>query len=338
MQFTRRACQAAALLAVATLCAAAPARAVETKFLPNDTEVIISINIQQLLKSEVAKANKELIDLAKFQVQKALEDQGVAKYLEKAGFDLFTDLKTVTVAGPGTKNAEAGIVILQGKFDPEKIQSAAEQANKDAGGGLKVTKIAGQKVYEVTPAGEKTLYVTLLGTKTMVACANKKTMASAIARAGGNEEPTLKKEVRDLLKTVDAKQSVSMIGTGAALGRLIENAPNVPNAEAAGEALKAISGLSLAVTVKKDVNFQLGVNSKDRETAEKVAQGANGGLLMARGMLGKKAKDDARLAPVEEVLKTMRVVTMGNNVLIRGEISFENLGKLLKNLPQAGGN
>lgn len=336
MQFIRRASQAAALLAVAALCAAAPARAVEAKFLPNDTEIIISINVQQLLKSEVVKANKELVDLAKFQMQKTLEDQGVAKYLEKAGFDPFTDLKTITVAGPGSKNAEAGIAILEGKFDPEKIQAAAQQASKDAGGGLKVIKIAGQKVFEVTPAGEKTIYVTLLGTKTMVACASKKTMTDTIARAGGNAEPQLKKELRELLKTTDAKQSLSMVGTGAALGRLIENAPNVPNAEAAGEALKAISGLSLAVTVKKDVNFQIGVNSKDRETAEKIAQGANGGLLMARGMLGKKAKDDARLAPVEDVLKTMRVVSMGNNVLVRGEISFENLGKLLKNLPIGG--
>jgi len=157
---------------------------------------------------------------------------------------------------------------------------------------------------------------------------------AALARLDGAKGGTdLPKEFKTLLETTNDKQSFSVVATGPALARLLKNAP-VPNVEAAAESLQAVEGLSLAITITRDITFQLGVNAKDKEAAEEMAKASNGLLILAKSMVNKKAKEDAKLAPVSDVVKTIRVVSQGTNLTIRGEITFENLGKLLKNLPQ----
>jgi hypothetical protein len=46
-----------------------------------------------------------------------------------------------------------------------------------------------------------------------------------------------------------------------------------------------------------------------------------------------KAADDPKAAVALEVVNTLRVTSQSNNVLIRGEITFETLGKILEQLP-----
>ena len=71
-----------------------------TKLLPNDTEMIVTLNLKQILNSEIAKANKTLLDIAKGKIEEMLDDKGFGKYLKKADFDLFRDLSSITVGGP----------------------------------------------------------------------------------------------------------------------------------------------------------------------------------------------------------------------------------------------
>jgi hypothetical protein len=330
MQFTRRLWIAALCLFVGA--SAAPAQ--QIKVLPADTELIFTINIQQMLKSEVAKEYKILIDLAKGKIEEALEDKGLAKHLKKADFDLFRDLASITVAVPGERNPEEGFILLEGKFDAEKIEAAVTDASKEAGGGVKVIKIAGITAFEVAPKDEKTMYVALLDDKTMVACASRKDVESAVARQRSAKPEFKAAVVKNLVSTVNAKQSLSMIATSKVLGKLAENAPmGGAKAQQAVDFLKTMDGFSFAVTIQKDIDFQVGVNAKDGPTAQKYADAANLGLAFVKMKVAEKAKEDPKLKFAVDVVNSVRVTAQGPNLMIRGQMSFEALQKLMENLP-----
>jgi len=335
MKLSRRLWTAAGLGLFGMLLAVAPAGAVDPKMLPNDTEVIFTINFRQILNSEVAKGNKELVDLAKQMLSGKLDENGAGKYLEKLGFDMFKDLDSITIASPGSKNPESLMIFIEGKFDAEKLEATAAEAIRENGDAIKSIKIGGAQAYQITPKGdEKAMFAGLVGKKTLVVAGTKDAFGDAVARSTGTRQANLKKDVKALLDTVNNKQSISVIATGPAISRLMEDAP-IPNAEAALAGLQQIEGVSGAIIIEKNVGFQIGVNAKDKATAEQFVKAGNGGLLLARAMIEKKKDEDpAKFGPAADIVKTLRLTSQGNNVLLRGEITFENLGKLLQNLPK----
>src|SRR5438093_5770418 len=99
MLFARRLCIAFACT-LGALPGASSVQAQPTKLLPNDTELIVSINLQQILKSELMQANKAMLDLAKGKITEKLEEKGLTKYIKKADFDQYRDLKSITFGIP----------------------------------------------------------------------------------------------------------------------------------------------------------------------------------------------------------------------------------------------
>lgn len=309
MQFARRFWMAA-VCALGVLVSATAARAQATKLLPNDTELVVTINLKQILKSDVAKANKAIVELAKAKIADTLEEKGVDKWLKKADFDLFRDLSSMTFAVP-TRGLKEAFIVLEGKFDADKadkIEAVALEASKEAGGGLRVIKIAGIKAFEVAPKDEQPMYVGILNNKTMIACATKKDLEVAVARLNGDKSPNFKSDlVKNLLGTVNDKQSISIVATSEILTKLSEDNPNAGNPQAKGalDQLKKMDAFSVAVTIQKDIDFQVGVNAKDDKTAKDFAAASNFGLGMAKAKLGELAKDNAQIAPVLDVVNTV---------------------------------
>jgi hypothetical protein len=337
MQFVRRLWLAAACT-FAVLVAAPAVQAQATKILPADTELVFTVNLQQILNSDVLKSNKTLVDLAKAKIQEQLDEKEVGKYLKKSGFDIFKDLSSMTVAMPAGRTDNDPFILLQGNFDAEKIEGAIMEASKEAGAGVKVknVKIANTSAFEVVPQGEKTLYIGILDKKTMIACAAKNDFAEAVARFNGTKAGTFKAEVfKSLLSTTNNKQSLSFVATGKLVNKLAENNPNANNDQAKMviAALKNVEGFSAAITIAKDIDFQLGVNAKDAETAQQFAGMANAALILAKAEVTKKAKAQENLAPVVDIVNTLKADANGANLIIRGQITFATLEKLLQNLP-----
>jgi hypothetical protein len=315
----------AGLVLMLAACVASQARAIDPKYLPGDTELVVTLNLKQMLDSPVAKQYKELIDKARGEIQRQLQNHQAAQELEKAGFDLLRDLHGVTIASNGGKDLSDMFLVVEGNFDEEKINGVAEEAAGKAPEALKISKIAGKKVYEITPPGEKRIYACLINEKTLVVSPTEDALKDAIS---GSARKGMKDNFRSLLKTTSNKQSFSFAATGAALSKLVENAP-VPNAEMVAGTLQQIDGLTAAITLTKDIQFQLGINAKDQEAAKKTADGGNFGLIMIRTMVQQKAKEDERLLPLVDVAKTLRISSDGNNVLLRGEVTLDNLQKLI---------
>jgi len=333
LRFDRsRMCGLAAML---TLCGAVcPAAAADLKYLPEDSEIVISVNFRQIMDSPVVKAQKDAVTKIKSLVDGALgENEEAQKYLKATGFDLFRDLKTVTVAHPGGQDHEAGLVIIEGDFDPERFHTAAADAVKDHGDVISITQSGKHKIIEVSPPnGGKTGVIVMVNKNIILACSTKDRMRAALTRAEASERGKLKKELNSLLETTSPKQSISAVATGTALAKIMEKAP-VPNAQNAGDVLKNIDGLSGAITFAKDVQFQLGISAKDDNTAKNLAQQANLGLFMVKGLVAQKAKEDQKLLPLVDVANTLRATAQGASLLLRGEITLENLDKLIKSFP-----
>jgi hypothetical protein len=228
---------------------------------------------------------------------------------------------------------DAGVILIHGNFNAAKVRAAADDIARENAEVLKLVKIGDRDAFEITPAGGKRLFAAVLNDKTLVASGTEALLKETIERSNGAARKGLKDGFKTLLKTTSDKQSFSFVATGAALSKLVENAP-VPNADAAAGMLGNLDGLSAAVTLTKDVQFQLGINAKDNETAKQAVAAGNFGLLTVRTLAAQKAKEDPNLQPLVDVAKTLRITTDGNAILLRGEISTENLEKLIKNLPK----
>src|ERR1043165_6396420 len=114
MQFTQRYWIIAASL-LSLVLGTSVGQAQPAKLLPNDTELIATINLAQVLKSEAVKTNKEILDGVKAYMTKFLDDKELSKYLKKADVDVFRDLHSMTVAVPGA-GGPRNFVVLEGKL------------------------------------------------------------------------------------------------------------------------------------------------------------------------------------------------------------------------------
>ena len=326
----------AAVCTLALFVSATAAQAQAIKLLPNDTELIVTVNLQQILKSEVVKANQAILDLVKAKITEKLEEKGVDKHLNKAGFDLYKDLTSITVAIPGGRDSGEGFIVLEGNFDADKIEAAAIEVNKDAGNNLKIIKIANVKAFEVAPKDEKTMYVGILNANTLIACASKADFAEAVARLNGTKSASFKADaIKPLLQTVNNKQSISIVATSNVIEKLSANNPNAggDQAKVALIVLKQMEGFSAGITIEKNIDFQVGVNTKDKDTASKFAAFSDKFIQDARGKVAKLAAQNEKLEPAVAVLQTLRAAAQGNNLMITGQVTFETLEKLLSNLP-----
>lgn len=313
-----------------------PARAADPKYLPGDTELIVTINFKQIMDSALVQKQKDALDQAKALLENAIQGQDEAqRYLKNAGFDIFRDLISVTIGMPPGKDPENGFIIIEGDFNPAKFNSAAEDAARDHPGILKVTSEGNQKIYEVSAPNGKQVFISLAQKKNLLIASGRDNLLQAIARGEGtSSKGGLKGNVKRLTQATNAKQSFSFVATGNLLSKALEENRKIPNAEAVAPLLQAIDGLSGAVTVGKDIQFQLGIGTSDTEKAQQLAQGANLGLFTVRTIIANKAKEDEKFAPLVDVAKTMRITTQGSNIVFRADVSAEVLEKLIKNFKQ----
>jgi len=325
----RRIAFAGCLLALSV---AAPARAVDPKILPNDTEVVIQINLKQMLESPIAKANKALLEKGIEAARAKITESPANKYLEKAGFDPIRDLYSITVAGPAAKDLDSGFVVIEGKFNVEKFDAAASDAAADNSDALKVHKIGGKQVYEITPNGEKTVFATLVSPSLMVAASSKDGLSDGIARLSGGKSSKLNKMFQAILPTVNDKQSLSMAMTSNVLNNGLKEAPIPPNQDAV-DTLKQIDAVSFSVTLGKNIEIAGTLIAKDNESAKKIAGMGNLGIIFLKGMAGGKVKEDPNLQPALDMLNTIRIAETGERVTLRAEITQENLEWMMTRIP-----
>jgi hypothetical protein len=329
MARTPRVRWAALALALAVLCQATPARAaVPTKYLPDDSEIVFTVNVRGFLDAPLVKKN--LLDMAK----EFLKNQKFQKELAAVGFDPLKDLDGMTYAVPDAADPHKGLTIITGKFDTEKIQQKAAEFAKKNDKVLKISKTGNYQLWELTPPNEdKTIYIVLVDKTTLLASTGKEQVTDALAKADGKKKTELKKKtLANLLKKTDKKQTFCFFALGTALAKI--EIPNV--GEQAKAVLDEIKSLSGAVTVGADIKVRINVGTKTAAKAKQLSKKVNQGLLVAQTFLA--LQSDERLAPVADLLKTVKARAKESTVTVTFTITKELILEGLKFLKQMKAN
>jgi hypothetical protein len=309
------------------------AGAIEPKYLPPNAETAITLNLKQIQDSQLFQDKKTIIDFAKGFLQGQLESSPIKAYLDKAEFDLFRDLHSITITTDGSKDLDSMFIAIEGKFKTDKWVQVAKDAANENGEKLRVTKSGNTQIFELTPAqNEKTIYAGLINDKVLVAAPTRASLDATIARVTGLRSPGVKPAFKKLLDTTNSKQSFSYVASGKGIAKGLANMPRVPGGDI-GASLESLDGLAFSITIAKDIDFQLAATAKDEDSAKQMAALANKGLTLGRTLLNNK-KDNNKLEPLSDIVSTLKVTTQTSNVILRGVVTQETLDKILSFVPQ----
>jgi hypothetical protein len=300
--------------ALAALCLTASARAVNAdKRTPADAEVIVSIDVSQILDSEIFKK------YAKEELEKALLNEKVKKELDGIGLDPLKDVHKLLITSAGTEKPKV-LIVAYGKFDVDKMKAAAEKAAKDKPDELKIATEDGKTIYEGKGGDGKDFYAYLdPNGETVLASTEKDYLMAAIANK--SEGPS--KEMKEVLDKVGGKESIWL----AALitKEIKKQMASTPQAKDLAPKLEAVTG---TINVANDVVTNLVIHTTDAKAAADVKKILNQ-IKPLLTLAAQGAGEDA--APVlSEVVDNLKITTEENSVKLSLKVSEDLIEKAHK--------
>jgi len=315
MMFRRSVC----LCAVGLFAVASSARAGDVdRYLPDDTEMVVSVNVKQIVESELFKKYVEESAREALKNNDELQDA-----LKDLGIDPFTDVERVIAARPSGVDKDRGLVIVHGRFDLDKFKDTAERAAKDHPDVVKVLKVsdgAGGKflVYEVTPNEQSApVFITLPNKSTVLVSPGKDYVVDAMKRDAANEKPRLKNaDMQGLLERMNDKQGVSVAMLGSAL------------TEGASQEVKdlfaKVDAVGGGVSVGDEIQIEIAVSAKDADDAKDVKDSIGAGLKQAKLLLAALAfADNPKVEALLDVANSVKVSVKDKTVLLKGAVSAD---------------
>ena len=170
----------AALVVGALAANSSSTRAAEPdKLLPAEADTVVSVNIKQILDTDIIKK------YALEQIKQALDGQDAKKLLTEIGLDPLKDIDRVVVGANIKGPADIKyLMIVHGNFDPEKLYKAAEEQSKVDADRFAMVKDGDTVIFKYTPEnGENPVYGTVVNDKTVIAASDKKMIANALKAA-----------------------------------------------------------------------------------------------------------------------------------------------------------
>jgi len=310
-------------LGLVVLLATAPLRAAEiNRYLPEDTEVISTLNVKQILESHLVK--KHGVEALK-ELLKNIDEVG--NVLKDLDFDPFKDLDRITAAGPGGNDQDKGMVIFHGRFDLAKFRAKGEEAAKDYGELLKIHKVPNGQgeqllLYEVTVSElPMPLFVALPNRDTLLASFGKDYVVDALRRKG---KPVLKdKDFQALLEKMDPRASWGMAMVRGAWA-------NADLPAAVKDALNSLEALGGTLVIEDEITLELIGNAKNAKAAQDIRQKVNDGLNTGLGILAILAGQQKELAPVLDFAKSIKCTARDKTIILKASVTGEMIEKALK--------
>jgi hypothetical protein len=311
------------VLGAALFIAPAPVRAADLdKFLPKETDLVISLNVRQILDSSLVK--NHAIELIKTTLAGSKEAQEVIK---ATGLDPLTDLNRVSF-GLGLEDITSpkGVVVLEGKLDARKISDAMDNLVKNDPKQYGVDKVSGRTVFKITPPDHPTgFYFAPIDSTVAVAATSKEMLGAAFDAVNGTRQPVIKKDVADLLAKADAKSSLFLVA--ATKGRLDAIPIPIPDAK---KVLDQVHSFTIDLKVEKDVNLELTIGTPDADEAKKLRDLIVQGLDIVKIQVKIAVGQQPELQPLADLASSLTAKQKEKTVVIAGNVTGEALEKLLK--------
>ena len=315
-------------LSLAVILMAGPARAADIdKYLPADTEVLVTINVRQILGSALVK--KIGLD----HLREAMKSQEeVSTIFKELGLDPLKDIDKILAAGPASGEQDKGLFIVHGRFDLAKFKARAEKAAKDNKDVFKIVKIKDGQGGEYTvyqfpmpnPQGpDVTLFASFAGKTTLLAAASKDYLIDALKVKDATKVALKSKGFQELLTKINDQQSLSMATVGDALtkGPLAD----LP----VKDVLAKITAIAGGVTLTDSIKMEFSASTKEAADAKMLKEKLSDGINTGLALLALAAMNQKELAPVLEFIKSVKATSRDKVLTIKGEVSAETLNKLL---------
>jgi len=308
----------AAAVALAAVALAAPARAVEPdRMVPGDAEAVVSVDVRQLLDSPLIK--KYALDQMKAALKQNAEAQ---QTFQSLGLDPFKDIDTIFVA-KGAGGNDNVLIVVRGRFEPDKVQKAAAGFAEKHPDKLKVLKEGTATVYEMksNKGDGNPAFATFANKHTLVVTPKKEATLKAAANAGA-EPATLNKAMKTTLARIPGKQTVwfAVLVTEEMRKAMSKN-------PMAGELAPKLESVTGSIGVASDVKVAIRVHTTDPKAAAQVKQAIN----QFKPLLAVVAQSNEELAPLlNDVLDNLKVTTEKDTTSVTLDVTQQMIEKAAK--------
>jgi hypothetical protein len=288
-----------------------PSRAVEPdKFLPPDADSLAFLNVRQATESALFKQYG--LPLLKDAVASNPDVQNLTK---ATGLDVSRDLDSVLLATAGGVDGKL-LVVVRGKFDVPKVESALADAAKHRPKELTITKEGTATIYESTAEG-RTTYAAFADARTVLASPDRAYLAAALKRQDAPAAP--RKEVAAALKQFTGKESLYLVMVVTP-----EVRKSLEGNDQTKELAKVLKEASATVTVADDVRIEAAATTADAMSAKQLADFVNT-IKNVLPRLAKNAGNEQLLSLAEAIRKDTKVTNQDNSAGLSLKLSEEVL-------------
>jgi hypothetical protein len=259
MYLHRRPWLGAVAVGLLLVAGSAPAAELE-KFIPDDSEIVVSVNVRQLLDSKIAKK----FDVAKEFENKVKEKKEAGDVLKALGLDPLKDINRITIAVPGKPDPKHWFIAINGSFDLAKVHDTADKFIKTHGDHIAVSKLENVRVYEVKdPEKNETSWACFLSKDVMVVSPTKAYVVDALAKHAGKREPKFSKPLKALVAKQDSKQSIWVAAVAST-----EMKDLLANNEQTKDLADKLESISMGLSLTEDIKLNLLFSTTEEKTAK----------------------------------------------------------------------
>ncbi len=313
---------AATLVAVTT----SSARAADAdKLLPTESDTVVYVNFEQIVKADVVK--KYALD----QIKQALAGQDAKKLLEEMGLDPMKDIEKVWVGTSGKDQTDLkALVVIHGKFDPDKLFKAAEAATKKDADKFSMIKDGNVTMFKYQPENGNPVYGTVVNETTLVAATDKALIATALKQAETAKKAPLKTELTELIKGLDEKSSVFAVSLVKGKFDAVKFPAQSPiDLSSIEKLLPKMDTMSLVVKVTTDINIEVIFGMKDEDAAAGMGDAVTKLITDIAGFVPALIAFEPKAKPLADVIKTVKSDVKKKNVTVSGKVTGDLIGKII---------
>jgi hypothetical protein len=307
------------------------ARAAEPdKLLPAETDTIAMVNLRQIIDSEIIKK------YALEQIKQLLEGQDAKQLLGDLGLDPLKDIEKIVVGSVETqykKDAQPKfLIIVHGKFDPQKLFKTAEAKAKSDGEKFAMVKDGDVVMFRFDPGnGQASVYGTVVNEKTVIAGSDKKLVTEALKAADANKPAPIKKELAALIAKLDDKSSI--VVAGLLKGKLDElklpAGGGIPiKLDGLEKAIPGIETVAATVKIGTDISVDVSLGMKDENTAGDMRNALDDLFRDLKGLLA-LAGDNPQVKTIGDVLNGIKVTSKNKDVTLTMKVTNEHIGRMV---------
>jgi len=282
------------------------------KWLLDNAEMVMVINLKQMTTSDLLKGNLPAI-------KDAMKNQEVIKtVLDSTGIDPFKDVENILISGSGSSAQDAkGLVVVRGKFDTAKIHTALKKEADKKDSEIELVKEGDLQLYQVKMQ-DQTVVAGFSGKSVLVLTNTKEATAEAI-KNGGKKSAKVSKEMKAALGKFTGKETFTLaLVVNDDLKKLIEKAPRV------GESAAKLQTVTASLTVTDAVALNVTGNTSEKKAAKNLA----GVLLLLKGIgQGAVGGMDDLPAILGDILEAIKIAAEKESVTIDLKISKDMIDK-----------